>query len=87
MFVILVYNVQAKRVSKIRRIVKKYLSPVQESVFEGHLTESLINSLKYELQQIIEPDAASVILYRNGGFGPLTKEQLGHFARNTGFII
>ena len=87
MFVILVYDVQAKRVGRIRKIAKKYLSPVQKSVFEGYLTESRIRALKYELQQSIDPEADSVLIYRSNGRFSLTKEKLGRFPADTDFIL
>jgi CRISPR-associated protein Cas2 len=87
MFVILVYDVQSNRVGKMRKISKKYLTPVQESVFEGHLTESRLKSLKWEIQQLIDPETDSVILYRSSGFGHPKKEQIGCVQGNTGFIL
>ena len=87
MFVILVYDVQTKRVGRIRKIAKKYLSPVQKSVFEGYLTESRINALKYELRQSIDPQTDSILIYRSNGRYSLTKEQLGSFPGDTDFIL
>ena len=87
MFVILVYDVHAKRVGKVRKIAKKYLTPIQRSVFEGHLTQGRINSLKYEFQQAIDPEQDSVLIYRSNGWGPLVKEQLGSFPVSNDFII
>ena len=40
MFVILTYDIGAKRVSKIMKICRKYLLHVQRSVFEGNITRS-----------------------------------------------
>ena len=87
MFVILVYDVQTKRIGRIRKIAKKYLTPVQKSVFEGYLTQSRINALKYELRQSIDPEVDSVLIYRGNGCYSLTKEKLGHFPADTDFIL
>ena len=87
MFVILVYDVQAKRVGRIRKIAKKYLTPVQKSVFEGYLTPSRIHSLKSELRQSIDPETDSILIYRSNGCYSLTKEQLGSFPGGTDFIL
>lgn len=87
MFVILVYDVHAKRVSKVRKIAKKYLTPIQRSVFEGHLTQGRINSLKSELQQTIDPETDSALIYRSSGWGALSKEQLGKFPVSSDFIL
>jgi len=53
MFIILAYDIRVERVGKVHKAVKKYLSPVQKSVFEGHLTQGQLNKLKNELEQII----------------------------------
>ena len=59
MFIILAYDIRVERVGKVHKAVKKYLSPVQKSVFEGHL-----NKLKNELEQIILPEEDSVLIYK-----------------------
>ena len=64
MFVILTYDVKLKRVAKTRKIVKKYLHPVQRSVFEGFLSEGKLRLLKNELQAVINCDEDSVRVYK-----------------------
>ena len=44
MFVILVYDVAAKRVGKVMKTTKKYLIPVQNSAFVGVITESKLSN-------------------------------------------
>lgn len=51
MFVILVYDVKAKRNNKILKTCRKYLRHVQKSVFEGNLTEAKLKRLKNELKK------------------------------------
>lgn len=43
MFVILTYDMRRERIAKARKIAKKYLRPVQRSVFEGHLSQSRLD--------------------------------------------
>ena len=38
MYIILVYDVNKRRVSKVRKVCAKYLHHVQNSVFEGNIT-------------------------------------------------
>lgn len=64
MFVILVYDMGEKRVSKALKLCRKYLNWVQNSVFEGEISESNLEKLKIELDRIIVPDEDSVIIYR-----------------------
>lgn len=63
MFIILSYDVNVKRVSKINKICKKYLYPVHRSVFEGTLTEKQMNALKREIEQNIDCQQDSVYIY------------------------
>lgn len=63
MFVILVYDFNQKRVAKALKISRKYLNWVQNSVFEGEISRANYVKLKKELEQIIDPEEDSVILY------------------------
>jgi len=63
-FVILVYDFGEKRVAKALKICRKYLHWVQNSVFEGEISKSNLTKLKKELENIMNPDEDSVILYQ-----------------------
>lgn len=77
MYIVLVYDVDSKRVSKVMKIVKKYLLPVQKSVYEGFITESKLKSLKKELVDKIIPEKDGVVIYKFSGYGLPTKDILG----------
>ena len=47
------YDVSEKRVNKVFKICKKYLSHFQKSVFRGDITPSKLISLRSELKNII----------------------------------
>lgn len=63
MFVILVYDVNVKRVAKVLKTCRRYLHWVQNSVLEGEITEAGLKKLKTELVRIISPMEDSVIIY------------------------
>lgn len=63
MRVILVYDVNEKRVSKVLKTCRKYLYWVQNSVFEGEISEAKLEKLKTELKRIINRDEDSIIIY------------------------
>ncbi|HOK23773.1 MAG: CRISPR-associated endonuclease Cas2 [Candidatus Hydrothermia bacterium] len=63
MYVILVYDVQVERVQKVLKTCRKYLYWVQNSVFEGEITQAKLEKLKHEINKIIEDDTDSVIIY------------------------
>jgi len=64
MFVILVYDIGEKRVQKVLRINRKYLHWVQNSVFEGEISEADVIKLKFELRRIINEDEDSILIYQ-----------------------
>lgn len=63
MFVIVVYDINTKRVSKIHKICRKYLHPVQRSVFEGDISQKNLTKLQEELQKNMEFEQDSVCIY------------------------
>lgn len=77
MYVVLVYDVGSKRVSKVMKTVKKYLLPVQKSVYEGFITESKLKMLKKELHDEIEPEKDGIVVYKFSGYGLPVKDVLG----------
>ena len=63
MFVIVVYDFGEKRVAKALKMCRKYLTWVQNSVFEGEISEGNLKKLKMELNSIMYKDEDSVIIY------------------------
>ncbi|MBZ4682150.1 CRISPR-associated endonuclease Cas2 [Thermodesulfobacterium sp.] len=63
MYVILVYDINEKRVQKVLKICRKFLHWVQNSVFEGEITEAKLFKLKQQLNHVIDPEEDSVIIY------------------------
>lgn len=63
MFVIMVYDVNQKRVAKVLKRSRKYLYWVQNSVFEGEISEANFQKMKMELSKIINTEEDSVIMY------------------------
>ncbi len=63
MFLILVYDVGEKRVAKVLKICRKYLTWVQNSVLEGEISAANFKKLKLELKRVIDEDEDSVIFY------------------------
>jgi CRISPR-associated protein Cas2 len=64
MFVILVYDANERRVQKFHKICKKYLMHVQNSVFEGEITDADLRKLTDELREVIEETEDSVLIYK-----------------------
>ncbi len=63
MFVVLVYDFGEKRVAKALKTCRKYLTWVQNSVFEGELSEVSLRKLQADLKRMMNEDEDSVIVY------------------------
>lgn len=63
MFIILVYDFGQKRVGKALKICRKYLHWVQNSVFEGGISQANLVKIKRELTSLVKPEEDSVIIY------------------------
>lgn len=77
MFVILTYDVAAKRTGKILRVCRKYLHHERKSVFEGSLTTAKLQRLKDELKKWIVVKEDSVNIYEFDSLRYSAKEQIG----------
>ncbi len=86
MFVVLSYDIGAKRVQKALKICRKYLRHMHRSVFEGNISEGKLNSLKRELAAIINTRHDTVCIYRIESPMLVKKEQIG-VVRDGGEII
>ena len=70
MYVVLVYDVSKdengrKRWSHIFKICKKYMSHIQNSVFEGELSKVQLIKMQNELKPYINSELDSVILFKS----------------------
>jgi len=63
MYAIIVYDVGVERVTKICNFLRCFLSWVQNSVFEGELTESQFLRIKEGIKEIIDKNIDSVRIY------------------------
>ena len=87
MYVLVVYDVKEKRVVKVHKFLKRHLHWVQNSVFEGELTEAQIEAVKSGLQRIIESDMDSVLMYTARDRRWLSKEVIGRERGETGNLL
>ncbi len=65
MFAILYYDVNEKRCARMLKTCRKYINWVQNSVFEGEISEAAYERLASELKKIIkEEDGDSIVIYK-----------------------
>ncbi len=63
MYFILMYDVNEKRVAKALKTCRRYLTWVQNSVFEGELSKAQYEKLKIDLKKVLNLEEDSVIIY------------------------
>lgn len=76
-YVILVYDIGVERVGKACKWCRRYLTWVQNSVFEGELTQAQIEKLKAGLAKIMEKEEDSALLYIMRDAAWLERDYLG----------
>lgn len=77
MYVILVYDIEEKRVAKMLKLCRRYLNWIQNSVFEGELTDVKLKELLHEAKAIMNPDKDSVIIFKSRQEKWLEKQIVG----------
>ena len=92
MYIVLVYDVSKdengqKRWSHIFKICKKYLTHIQNSVFEGEISTVQLEKLRRELKPHVNTNLDSVILLKSRSEKWLDKEFWGKEDDLTSFII
>jgi CRISPR-associated protein Cas2 len=77
MYVILVYDCGEKRVGKMLKLCRRYLNWIQNSVFEGEISEVKLNELILQAKQLMEEDEDSVIVFKSRQEKWLEKQVVG----------
>ena len=77
MYTILVYDIGEKRVGKMLKLCRKYLHWIQNSVFEGEITEVKLKELKSRARFIMDEEVDSLIIFSSRDQKWLEKEIVG----------
>ena len=65
MYVILVYDIEEKRVGKMLKLCRRYLTWIQNSVFEGELSDVKLKELLSEAKAIMQIEKDSIIIFKS----------------------
>lgn len=87
MYIVLVYDISIERLNHARKFLRQYLNWIQNSVFEGELTEGELQKVKQGLKEIIEEDEDSVIIFKTWSKKWLQKENIGLKKKKTNRIL
>lgn len=77
MFVVITYDVGEKRVNRVRKKLKMYLTWTQNSVFEGNITDAKLKKCLAELNEIIDRVDDSLYIYRVKNPNNIVKDTVG----------
>lgn len=78
------YDVNVKRVHKVFKVCKKYLSHFQYSVFRGEITPSKLIQLRTDLKKIIDNDEDFICIIKLMNDNVFGEEILGKREEGTG---
>ena len=77
MYIILVYDCGEKRVGKILKLCRKYLNWIQNSVFEGEISEVKLKELIFSAKKIMNVEEDSLIIFSGLSEKRLDKQIIG----------
>lgn len=63
MYMVLVYDVSTERVGKVCKLLRRRLTWVQNSVFEGEVSEADFKKIQLDLSKLIDGSHDSVLFY------------------------
>lgn len=78
------YDVNEKRVTKVFKVCKKYLSHFQKSVFRGDITPAKLILLKKDLNKIIDDEEDFICIIKVLNDNVYGEEILGNKQNSTG---
>lgn len=87
MYVIIAYDVNVDRVNKVKKFLRRYLTWIQNSVFEGELSPSDLEEVKIGLKDIINKDEDMIVIYRLPTDKNLKREIIGMDKSSMGEIL
>ena len=82
MYVILVYDIGQKRVGKMLKLCRRYLNWIQNSVFEGEISEVKLKELIAKAEAIMDKEFDSVIIFKTRQEKWLEKQIVGKELRS-----
>lgn len=77
MYIIAVYDVASERCAKMLKLSRRYMHWVQNSVFEGEMTEVALKTYLSEAAEIMDESYDSLILFKNRNSNWLEKQVIG----------
>ena len=77
MYVVLVYDIGERRVGKMLKLCRQYLNWIQNSVFEGEISEVKLKALLANAKKFMKVEQDSIIIFKSRDERWLEKEIVG----------
>ncbi|RDC62303.1 CRISPR-associated endonuclease Cas2 [Adhaeribacter pallidiroseus] len=77
MYVVVVYDIGELRVARMLKLCRKYLNWIQNSVFEGEITEVKLKEMLSKAREIMDLDYDSIIIFKSREHKWLDKQIVG----------
>lgn len=87
MYVILVYDFGEKRVGKMLKLCRKYLNWIQNSVFEGEISEVRLKELTINAEGFMDKSEDSIIIFSGAMQRSLDKKIIGKERSSTDIFL
>ena len=87
MYILIVYDVEVARVTKVHKFLKRHLHWVQNSVFEGELTDAQSEAVKAGLRRILDVETDSALFYTSRDQRWLKRESIGRERGEIGNLL
>ncbi|MBU3836801.1 MAG: CRISPR-associated endonuclease Cas2 [Candidatus Phocaeicola faecigallinarum] len=87
MYVILVYDFGENRVNKMLKLCRKYLNWIQNSVFEGEISEARLKELIIQSEKFIDKTEDSIIIFSGRSQMALDKTIIGKEKSNIDIFL
>jgi CRISPR-associated protein Cas2 len=83
MYIVLVYDFNVKRVGKMLKLCRKYLMWIQNSVFEGEISEVKLKELLLHAETFMNKKEDSIIIFSGISQSTLRKQVIGYERSST----
>ena len=87
MYVIAVYDMASERTTKMLKLLRRYLHWIQNSVFEGEISESQMRELEFEALKIMDPEYDSLIVFKSRHVHYMERQIIGREKSDTGQFL
>jgi CRISPR-associated protein Cas2 len=87
MYVIIVYDVGVERIDAVRHILKKYLTWIQNSAFEGEITQGKLEEARLLIASVMDREKDSVVVYSVSNPSWLEKQTWGRDKGTTDNVL